>query len=172
MTRKTNNAGFTLIEVMLALVIAGVIVTLALIAYGQLAGQSRDFQKGSDIRRILAAIEEYRIDERTMPTELNQLSDYINEFAFYDDSGAAGVRFDALTPASTWDTNLPSSDGGFVTPTSYATIPPTSSTLGQDDIVVLEESRCADGRTPEAGNRNTVAIMYIRDNDLIGCIGN
>ena len=57
-TKKSNSEGFTIIEVMIVLAIAGLILLIVFLAVPALQRSSRNTQRKSDIQRIVGAITE------------------------------------------------------------------------------------------------------------------
>ena len=57
---KNNKKGFTIIEVVLVLAIAGLIFLMVFLALPALQRSQRDTQRKNDLSRILAAVNEYR----------------------------------------------------------------------------------------------------------------
>lgn len=62
MKRQANKQGFTLIEVVLVLAIGGLIFLLAFLAFRQASTNRRDTQRRSDVRRMLAEIQNFAGD--------------------------------------------------------------------------------------------------------------
>ena len=66
---KTNNKGFTIIEVVLVLAIAGLIFLMVFIALPALQRNQRDTQRKNDIGRVLTAVQKYQANNRgNMPS--------------------------------------------------------------------------------------------------------
>lgn len=64
MNRRTNESGFTIIEVVLVLAIAGLILVMALIALPALQRGQRDTQRNNDLSRLQTAITNYTSSNR------------------------------------------------------------------------------------------------------------
>ena len=58
-TRLRNQTGFTIVEVVLVLAIAGLIFLIVFLALPQLQKSRRDTQRRSDVGRVLAQLEQY-----------------------------------------------------------------------------------------------------------------
>ncbi|MBP9738479.1 type II secretion system protein, partial [Candidatus Saccharibacteria bacterium] len=63
-----NKKGFTLIEVVLVLAIGGLIFLLAFIAFQQVSANRRDTQRRSDAARLIAELENFRVDTGGYPS--------------------------------------------------------------------------------------------------------
>lgn len=59
MRKQTNEKGFTIIEVVLVLAIAGLIFLIVFLALPQLQRSRRDTQRRNDVGRVLAELENY-----------------------------------------------------------------------------------------------------------------
>lgn len=65
--------GFTLIEIMIAISIIAVLVTVPFFAFTNLTQASRDNQRKSDVSQIQAALENYKADNGVYPESLQNL---------------------------------------------------------------------------------------------------
>lgn len=63
-----KSQGFTLIELLTVISIIGVITALFTVSYVNVSQRSRDSQRKSNIKQIQAALELYRADTDTYPT--------------------------------------------------------------------------------------------------------
>lgn len=74
---KKNNKGFTIIEVMIVLAIAGLILLIVFLAVPALQRNSRNTQRKNDVQNLLAAVSTYESNNAgQIPTAISQLSDY------------------------------------------------------------------------------------------------
>jgi prepilin-type N-terminal cleavage/methylation domain-containing protein len=62
--RKNTNQGFTIIEVVLVLAIAGLIFLMIFIAFPALQRNQADSQRRSDVGRVVSQITQYQTDNR------------------------------------------------------------------------------------------------------------
>jgi general secretion pathway protein G len=75
-----NELGFTLIELMIAIVIIGVLATIAIPAYSNATQESKISKAKADLRTLESAIEIYFIEKGEYPEEGNledSLSSYL-----------------------------------------------------------------------------------------------
>lgn len=81
---KSNKKGFTIIEVVLVLAIAGLIFLMVFIALPALQRSQRNTRRRQDISRIMTAFTDYESNNGHMP--------YVGNWGFtsYPDSGASG----------------------------------------------------------------------------------
>jgi general secretion pathway protein G len=66
---KKNLNGFTLIELLLVIAIIGVLSSFLIANFIGAKARARDAQRKSDVRQIQAAVELYRADQDTYPTD-------------------------------------------------------------------------------------------------------
>lgn len=72
--QTTNKKGFTIIEVVLVLAIAGLIFLMVFIALPALQRSQRDNQRRNDLSRVQTAVQNYQTNNR------NRLPTFNNEF--------------------------------------------------------------------------------------------
>lgn len=72
---KTNQKGFTIIEVLIVLAIAGVIMAIVFLAIPALQRNSRNTQRRSDVSHLASLVSEYEANNvGSLPTAISQLS--------------------------------------------------------------------------------------------------
>lgn len=91
---KNNKKGFTIIEVVLVLAIAGLIFLMVFLALPALQRSQRDSQRRSDLSRVQAALTEYKSAHRgKIPKDQKELTAFLNQYLvgngdeFIDPSG-------------------------------------------------------------------------------------
>jgi prepilin-type N-terminal cleavage/methylation domain-containing protein len=107
---KRNRRGFTLIEIVLVLAIAGLILVIVFLAVSGAQRARRDSQRKSDIAKVLAAVNNYASNNNgnapTTLTDWNAFIDtYITRANLYDP--LSGQAYDL--PYRPWD-SAPHSD--------------------------------------------------------------
>lgn len=87
---STTKKGFTIIEVVLVLAIAGLIFLMVFVALPALQSSQRDTQRRDDVGRLVTAITTYQANNGKMP-ETNDNSSELNTYLgqFDDPSGSA-----------------------------------------------------------------------------------
>ena len=79
LNNKSNTKGFTIIEVVLVLAIAGLIFLMVFIALPALQRNQRDTQRKNDLSRALTAVQNYQSNNKgSMPWNLFNTTLYNN----------------------------------------------------------------------------------------------
>ena len=99
--KKQNNKGFTIIEVVLVLAIAGLIFLMVFIALPALQSSQRDTARKNDAAIVLSAINSYVSNNRgTLPTTAAQIDTYVTNRSSSTLAGAAGFNVAAAYVAT------------------------------------------------------------------------
>lgn len=81
MNKKQNRKGFTIIEVVLVLAIAGLIFLMVFIALPALQRSQRDTQRRQDLSNFMASITQYQTNNRgSVPTTAGALSGFVSSY--------------------------------------------------------------------------------------------
>lgn len=103
---KKRNEGFTIIEVVLVLAIAGLIFLIVFTALPQLQRSRRDTQRKNDASRLVAAVTQLQSNTGGLNVPANVagfpagfIADYLDDFN--DPSGSAYVMLDSPTSTPT-----------------------------------------------------------------------
>jgi len=72
-TKKKQDAGFTLIELMIVMAIIGVLAMVAVPSYIQAIKHAREAVLMEDLRTLRAAIDSYTMDKQKAPQSLDDL---------------------------------------------------------------------------------------------------
>lgn len=156
--RAQGDKGFTLIEVMIVLAIAGLILLVVFLAVPALQRNARNTQRREDAGNILSAISEYMAGNNSM-LPANQAAAAASSANFV--IGASGTN-QVTVPLGYYD----ATDISIVT---YAA--GNTNTTTEDTIVVMKEAACSSTSTgnPEAGSSRSVVILYTVENDARQC---
>ncbi len=149
---KNNKKGFTIIEVVLVLAIAGLIFLMVFLALPALQRSQRDTQRKNDASRLRAAVTDYTSNNRgKLPWDGTTLkSDFISKY---------------ITTNETTTFNDPSTNSQYtVTPATGATTAPTA--LGQ--MKVSNNAKCGTDGAIVAGNGITVSVKT--ENGVANCV--
>lgn len=153
--QRNKQKGFTIIEVVLVLAIAGLIFLMVFIALPALQRGQRDSQRKQDISRAQKAITEYQSNNRNdLPSNW---SDFATKYL-----RAGGDRF----------TDPSGSDYVFVAlPVSGGAVP-DDFTSAQNNIYYSTSATCgADGGVTSAGAKK-VALRVKLEGGGVGCVNN
>jgi prepilin-type N-terminal cleavage/methylation domain-containing protein len=151
--QKNKEKGFTIIEVVLVLAIAGLIFLMVFIALPALQRSQRDQQRRNDLSRAQTAVQNYQTNNRGVLPTFNAafISGYLttNGDSFADPDGTA-YTFDSSNATD-----------GFV---------PTTFTSGK--IYATKNAVC-DGEKANTGQGgNKVALQYKLEGGGVACVSN
>jgi type II secretion system protein G len=113
---KANYFGFTLIELLVTVSILSILMTLALVSYGNLQKGARDAKRKADITTIQAMLEQYHADLGFYPTTITFDSALTNQ---------TGVPAPTPSPAKTYMQKVPKETKTDQVAYSYAKKPDT-----------------------------------------------
>lgn len=152
---KRKSEGFTIIEVLIVLAIAGLIMLIVFLAVPALQRSSRNTQRKNDVSSILGAVTDYTNNNGgTLPTSQATLNTAIGnvKLGFFQ---SANVFWGAGTPPAS---STPASTGG------------TSSTVTTEDVLIYSSYTC--GATPTASPVAGSARSFIALYGIEGASGN
>lgn len=150
MNIQNKEKGFTIIEVVLVLAIAGLIFLMVFIALPALQRGQRDQARKTEVSSVASAIESYRSNNRGATPTAVQIGQYItgNNSATLDSGAVILVRHRTGTGSATVTANV---SGG----TS-----PVAPAVSGDTIVVYTNSKCGTSSSQiVAGTTRQTAIV-------------
>lgn len=144
-THKSNSKGFTIIEVLIVLAIAGLILLVVFLAVPALNRNSRNTSIKSDVQNVLGGVSEYRAaNDGSNPTTIGTSSGLVTY--------GAGTGTSIKVQGSTTATHTP-----------FAEAAPTKASLTAGIVTVMLNAKC--GATPAdapiASNRSVAAYYTI-----------
>ncbi|MBH1956698.1 type II secretion system protein [Candidatus Saccharibacteria bacterium] len=149
---KNKQSGFTIIEVVLVLAIAGLIFLMVFVALPTLQRNQRDTQRKQDLSRVMTAIASYTQNNKgSIPTNWSKFNtDYLQ---------AAGDSFvDPTFGPYTINTSLTDAPTG------------ATSTIDKDgNIYVYPKKKCGEGESLATGGERSVAFMMKLEGGGIAC---
>lgn len=74
-----SSRAFTLIEIIIAITIIAVFITLPMLAYANFNKNSRDALRKNDVHKVQSALELYKANTGTYPTQLNWMEELVNQ---------------------------------------------------------------------------------------------
>lgn len=143
--KNRKQKGFTIIEVLIVLAIAGLILLVVFLAVPALQRNSRNTQRRADVGSLLSGVSEFTTNNQgNLPTGASLAN---NEVTFTGASGTSSVTSAKL---------------GF-----YKNAPTVTSTIGAapgvDDVTIISNAKCS-GNTPTttgASARSVVAYYSV-----------
>lgn len=109
---KSNNKGFTLVELMVVLVIIGILVAIAIPIFNNVQLGAAQRAHDANLRTIDGAIMMYYAEKSEYPTTFNDLSDYIEsdltvpeklQADLGDEYGLSDDDSPKAAPGGTWE---------------------------------------------------------------------
>jgi prepilin-type N-terminal cleavage/methylation domain-containing protein len=140
---QKQQKGFTIIEVLIVLAIAGLILLIVFLAVPALQRNSRNTQRKSDVSALLGATNEYIANHQgQIPTTLAQLQELVSnaKLGYYVDGfglsgkGKVGLAFSGYTLPENAD---------------------------NDRAVLAYRAKCKDDGSTEAGTAKQISILYL-----------
>ena len=104
--QQNQQKGFTIIEVILVLAIAGLIFLMVFLALPALQRGQRDTQRKTDLSRVLTAVQNYQSNNRNNVPQTNALSSFTSNYLrtggdnFEDPNGTAYTLVNRTATAS------------------------------------------------------------------------
>jgi prepilin-type N-terminal cleavage/methylation domain-containing protein len=160
-----DKKGFTIIEVVLVLAIAGLIFLMVFIALPALQRNQRDSQRKNDIGRVQTAINSFQSNNRGVPPTDIQFTggtftaQYLTTGGdtFFDPSGA-----NTATPAAT--------TYAFNTALARGTVP--AFTAANQNIIYIARASVCQGETAVAAGSRKIAVRVALEGGGNACVNN
>ena len=64
---ETSKKGFTIVELLVAIVVIGILVAITIVSYGAIQQRARDSERSSDVTQIKIALDKYYAEKSTYP---------------------------------------------------------------------------------------------------------
>lgn len=152
---KSKTQGFTLIEVVLVLAIAGLIFLIVFLALPALQRSQRDTQRKNDLSRFMSQVTNYQSNNQgALPTNWTTfVGNYLTN--------------------SNQTFNDPSTGGTYAV-TASGTVPGTQPTISEGNILVYTSARCGGGWGVSAvtGNARAFAAVVFQEQGGFYCQNN
>lgn len=184
-----SKKGFTIIEVVLVLAIAGLIFLMVFIALPALQRSQRNNRRRQDMSRILSAFNDYQVNNGGRMPDLSELGSFIQKYVagnsdsypvMVDPLGANGWKLQASSSDTSCDEQFCDPDG-----TSYSLSGPWSDWEFNDPdsstykdaqkyhtIRYARNSKCSDKEGEHVWlekQNSSISIMYILEGGSIYC---
>lgn len=147
-----KQKGFTIIEVVLVLAIAGLIFLMVFIALPALQRNQRDQQRRSDVGRMISQLTQYQTDNRgQLPNSTSQLNTFVSQYLRTE----SGEQFS--------DPN----EGNYT-----VTLASSSTEPNKGQITYHAQYICGDGGSLQAAGSRKVAVRVKLEGGPIFCQNN
>lgn len=154
--QKPNSRGFTIIEVLIVLAIAGLILLIVFLAVPALQRSSRNTNRKNDAAAVLASISEYGTNNAgALPTNISFASPTLTVCNVANCSGGTDAESQAKLGYYSGTAAAPTK--GDVTIYTTYTAPPSPAI---DTLIVEEASTCTSATAAATGSSRAVAVLY------------
>lgn len=152
MKKGENKKGFTIIEVVLVLGIAGLIFLMMMIALPALRRTQADSQRKDDIARLLSAIKNYQTNNRgALPTDWTQTSELVTKYLPDNFKDPDGENYVLIAE----DCQKDASGNCKQTKELESSVFPNG-----HQMYVMKGATCGDKLPKKAANNRKVAVAY------------
>lgn len=175
-----SKKGFTIIEVVLVLAIAGLIFLMVFIALPALQRSQRDTQRKQDLSRVITAVQNYQSNHQGNIPTFN--STFINEYlkvgndTFQDPSGAAYTFYGNASVSSgvpAYSTTSAVHCGSELSIGAACTNQLTGANqFKSGPILVKTYAKCSGDKAVRASGKNNYAILMKLEGAGIACYSN
>ena len=162
---NTNKPGFTIIEVVLVLAIAGLIFMMVFIAYPALRRSQRDTQRQNDVSRVVTAIQNYEANNRGDTPKHGKEADFVDKYLKVGSDGAADSFEDP--DGSAYTLNIV--DCGTPTSGSCAAQPADSFSGQKHTMKVITKAVCEGEVVKESTGARNIAVTYKKEGGGVIC---
>ncbi|MEM6998009.1 MAG: prepilin-type N-terminal cleavage/methylation domain-containing protein [Patescibacteria group bacterium] len=177
---KDNQKGFTIIEVMIVLTIAGLIMLIVFLAVPALQRNSRNTQRRSDAARFSSIVSEYVVNNNgRVPASIissgtpaaTELSIQNEDFSYFEETSFSHA---GAAPSPTGGCTEAQDDAGDPIPNScevQAVIDATASTFTPIDTIAIVTGYTCDNNTLLTSGARSYAIIFSVENSGGGDTG-
>ena len=173
---KNNKKGFTIIEVVLVLAIAGLIFLMVFIALPALQRSQRNTRRRQDMARILSAFNDYQANNNGKMPKQSNMDDFVRRYVAMVDSTVAvpheetsetclSDQFCDPDGTSYWFANAEPEKPADDKPIDH------SSSDFNHRIYYANDATCGDteGQISKGNGEREIAIMYVLEGGAIYC---
>ena len=164
-----NKKGFTIIEVVLVLAIAGLIFLMVFIALPALQRSQRNTRRRSDMARVLAQFTEYQSNNAgKMPSDSTEIQNFVDRYLV----GQSGQN--AFADSDCANEQFCDPDGTNYRFSSTAPLDTPSTALSgalDHNVYYYKDSKCGgtEGLPSDGSGDRDIAILYILEGGAIYC---
>ena len=151
--KRKEQGGFTLIEVMIVLAIAGLILLVVFLAVPALQRNARNTNRREDVGNLLSAVSEYTANNN-------------GAIPAVQGAGTAGTASYTIGASGTNQVTVPLGyyDGAGVTIVAFT----AGNSSTEDNMIVMRGAKC-NGALAEAGSARSVAVLFTLETGAKQC---
>lgn len=140
--QKRKESGFTIIEVLIVLAIAGLIMLIVFLAVPALQRNSRNTSIKNDVQNVLGGVSEFRgANNGSNPTAISTSTGTVT----YAGTNPTTIRVQGTTNASH---------------ATFSTTAPSKTSLPAGTIIVMLNAKCSDTTAAPVSSNRSVAAFY------------
>ena len=168
-TDINSKKGFTIIEVVLVLAIAGLIFLMVFVAYPALRRNQSDTARRNDLSRFISQLAQYKTNNRKTPQDLDDIVDFVNGYldgdVEADDTNGITKEGSAKDVSGFQD---PDGEEYMVTePAKYASQNPMADVTDVDHTIYYYNYAACNGESlVSSPGKNDVAIVHRMENGI------
>jgi prepilin-type N-terminal cleavage/methylation domain-containing protein len=152
--KKPNQEGFTIIEVLIVLAIAGLILLIVFLAVPALQRSARNTERKTDASAILASVSEYSDNNAgTLPTALKFAAPTLT---LCNATGCTGTDAQSQAKLGYYTGTAAAPTKGDVTIYGAYTAPPAA----LDALIIENGATCTSATAAGAGSTRATAVLY------------
>ncbi len=136
---RKDNSGFTIIEVLIVLAIAGLIMLIVFLAVPALQRNNRNTQRRNDVSNMLGGVAEWAANHNGALPTATELDGLANT-AYYTGVGTAAGNFTVV---------------------AQSTNPTITAVAANDRVIVSTGARCNGSTATQAGSARQVAALFL-----------
>lgn len=158
--KKPNREGFTIIEVMIVLAIAGLILLIVFLAVPALQRSSRNTSRKSDAGRISAAVNDFVSNNQGALPKIDTAAHWQTDCATIINGAGSLSQFSGITCTAA-TISATGVNGKFeATSGAISSDPFAAFTNGQDGLLLDEQAQCSGSNNSSAGTTRQAALFY------------
>lgn len=172
MNVQRKEKGFTIIEVVLVLAIAGLIFLMVFIALPALQRSQRDTQRKNDLSRALTAVTSYTSNSRGSLPANTATAWKTFETSYLSNAGSAFVDPSGSAPSGNAGTSTDNPPLYVFKANAGSTLSSSYGTGTQNVIYFAEGYTCGTGGAFTAASNRTVALAMYLEGGGVACVNN
>lgn len=168
-TDINSKKGFTIIEVVLVLAIAGLIFLMVFVAYPALRRNQSDTARRNDLSRFISQLAQYKSNNRKTPQNLTDIVNFVNGYLDGDVKAASDntKTEDAKTKSISGFQDPDGEPYMVIAPEEYSSQNPMATLTDVNHVIYYyKKARCEGENLKTSPGKNDIAIVYRMENGI------